>query len=306
MIGISIIVANFNSGTHLAEAVRSVLALRLHIPHEIIIADDGSTDFETKRTLQKIKDKKNPNIHVLELAQNQGQSAARNHALARAAYDFILPLDSDDMLDTGATDFINDSLQLLTQNNNIFTVYARAQLCGAKTGPYILPPFSNARLPLGNMIPVFGIYRASDAKDIGGYREDMRYCEDWELWLALASKHYEDNRKPIAIELLHNASLYRQHEHGGNVSIQRRTNLTQLFAQVTQRAEPLYETECGTTDPETLVHLRKSNISRLGDVFDIVRRYGFANAASYAYDRIEGQLAKRIISSYETLERKLS
>src|SRR5690606_11487333 len=86
---ISVIIANYNYGRYLAETIESVLA-QTYPNVEIIFIDDGSTDNSLEVAQQ---------YPITILAQeNQGVSAARNNAAQYARGEYVLFLDSDDLL----------------------------------------------------------------------------------------------------------------------------------------------------------------------------------------------------------------
>lgn len=95
---ISIITPTYNRRAFLAETIRSVLASVL-IPHtdvsfEYIIYDDGSTD----GTPELFKGQAYPSVRYIRNEKNQGQSKARNDAVAEAAGEYLFFLDSDDII----------------------------------------------------------------------------------------------------------------------------------------------------------------------------------------------------------------
>jgi glycosyltransferase involved in cell wall biosynthesis len=92
---ISVVMANFNGGAYLTEAVRSVQSQTLS-NLELIVSDDGSTDnsVDIIRALQSTDRR----IHLLQSSRNAGPAAARNRAIAAAAGDWIAIMDSDDLM----------------------------------------------------------------------------------------------------------------------------------------------------------------------------------------------------------------
>jgi glycosyltransferase involved in cell wall biosynthesis len=88
---VSVVIPTYNSAAFVGAAVESALN-QTHLPHEIFVVDDGSTD-QTADVLSRF------GLPVLVIRQeNQGQSAARNNAIARATGDAIMFLDADDLL----------------------------------------------------------------------------------------------------------------------------------------------------------------------------------------------------------------
>ncbi len=86
---VSVIIPTFNCARFLGEAIRSADE-QTYTDHEIIVADDGSTD-DTKRVVAEYGRK----VQYLYQA-NKGVAAARNLALSRATGEFIAYLDADD------------------------------------------------------------------------------------------------------------------------------------------------------------------------------------------------------------------
>lgn len=90
---ISVIIPSFNAERTLAETVQSVLVQ--DVEKEIIVVDDGSTD-ATASIAASFGDA----VHCVSVP-NAGVSAARNLGAGMARGDFILYLDSDDLLVKG-------------------------------------------------------------------------------------------------------------------------------------------------------------------------------------------------------------
>jgi hypothetical protein len=92
---VSIIVNNYNYARYLADAIDSALAQTWH-PLEVIVVDDGSTD-DSWAVIERYGDR------VRAIRQpNGGQGAAYNAGFAASRGEWVLFLDSDDVLDCGA------------------------------------------------------------------------------------------------------------------------------------------------------------------------------------------------------------
>jgi glycosyltransferase involved in cell wall biosynthesis len=94
---ISIVVANFNKRQFIEATLRS--ALDQAAVSEIIVVDDASTDgsIDVIRGLAEAE----PRIVVVSLDRNRGQSFSENRGLERATGDYVIYLDSDDLLAPG-------------------------------------------------------------------------------------------------------------------------------------------------------------------------------------------------------------
>tara|TARA_B100000768_G_scaffold64283_1_gene62028 strand:- start:25 stop:672 length:648 start_codon:yes stop_codon:yes gene_type:complete len=89
---VSIIIPCYNAEKHIKETIRSVLE-QSHHDFELLLVDDGSTD-KSKIFIKSINDKRIKYYYKT----NEGVSLARNFGLLRAKREYILFLDSDDIL----------------------------------------------------------------------------------------------------------------------------------------------------------------------------------------------------------------
>ena len=86
------VMAVYNGQDYLEESIDSIL--KQTYPHfEFIIVNDGSQD-QTKKILNSITD---PRVKVYHLDENHGVSFARNLAVEKAQYDWIVLQDDDDI-----------------------------------------------------------------------------------------------------------------------------------------------------------------------------------------------------------------
>jgi succinoglycan biosynthesis protein ExoO len=92
---VSVIMANYNGATYLAEAVESVQRQSL-LDLEIIVSDDASTDNSV--TIATGLMAKDARIRLVQSEHNAGPGAARNRALAVAKGEWIAVIDSDDLM----------------------------------------------------------------------------------------------------------------------------------------------------------------------------------------------------------------
>lgn len=91
---LSIIIPAYNAEAYLPQCLDSILAQE-HSGCEVIVVDDGSTD-GTATLLERY-----PDVKVIHQA-NRGMSTARNRGLDEARGEYILFVDSDDLLTDGA------------------------------------------------------------------------------------------------------------------------------------------------------------------------------------------------------------
>lgn len=90
---ISIIIPTYNRASYVLETVNSVLGQSYKYV-EVVVVDDGSTD-DTKNVLQEYI---SAGRIVYKYQDNAGRSEARNHGAKLSKGEFLLFLDSDDLL----------------------------------------------------------------------------------------------------------------------------------------------------------------------------------------------------------------
>lgn len=251
----------YNAGRDVIAAVQSVRSAPFNIPNEIILIDDASTDKVTRQALAELE--ANPSnmtpLRIIRQTENRGQATARNIGLQMAQYDYILPLDADDLLTPEAGSYANFAVETLGNNPDVAIAYGRCRFFGAREGLFLLPPFDAKRIVVDNLIPVFAMYRRDQVLALGGYSEELRYCEDWDLWLKLLNNSEVRGVKPQAAQWNGGVPyLYRQHAHTDNVSRQWRMATEDLLGRFTEKYTPLYDAQIGTHDLTDVIAYRKS------------------------------------------------
>ena len=93
---LSIIIPLYNKQDYIYKTLQSVLSQE-YLNFEIVIVDDGSTD-NSVEIVEKISDER---IHLFRKS-NGGPASARNYGVQRAQGKWVLFLDADDTLETGA------------------------------------------------------------------------------------------------------------------------------------------------------------------------------------------------------------
>ncbi|WP_179415181.1 glycosyltransferase family 2 protein [Mucilaginibacter sp. E4BP6] len=182
---ISIIVPCYNQAEYLPETLTSVLAQTV-ADWECIIVNDGSTD-DTEAVAKEwtAKDERFKYIHQ----QNRGLSEARNKGIESAKGEYILPLDSDDLI---GKEYIDKALNAYSNNKNIKLVYCLANKFGAENKFWDLTPYTYQNLLINNCIFCSAVYRKTSWQQIGGYNTDFKKgYEDWDFWLRMLDKNSE-------------------------------------------------------------------------------------------------------------------
>ena len=189
---ISVIIPTYNRAQDCARAIESCLN-QLGDYDEIVVVDDGSTD-DTIELLQTYVDRLPGVVRVFQ-QENAGVGVARNTAIREALGDYIVLLDSDDILlpwtlqrvrdaaerfdnpalIAGPTPFFEDPLEIdVSSEPNPSAAYYRDLLSCWKKPPYL---------------PGSGVAVRKDFLDeVGGFFPHRHLGEDIDLYLKLCEK----------------------------------------------------------------------------------------------------------------------
>jgi len=183
--GVSVVIPARNSSRYLEETVDSVRAQRLQVPHEIIVVDDASRDLGSHRLLDRLED---TGLRVLRLDRHVGPQHARNIGVRSANYEFIAPLDSDDVFlpTSGQRSHLEAAAEHLTLHQDTAFVRTRSLMFDGYDGLTISShPVTEELVARKHHVPTSIIYRASDAQAGALYQPDILKWQDWSFGVAL-------------------------------------------------------------------------------------------------------------------------
>jgi len=187
---VSIIIPCFNDGQFLNESVKSAKDL-IYVNKEIIVIDDGSSDVNTIKIIEELKNDKDVTVIVHDI--NKGLPAARNTAISKAKGYYILPHDVDDTFDKS---YLLFAVSEAEKNEKISPVYCDTNHIGFIQGVQERPEWSLVQLKKGPFIVSCSLFRKKAWEDISGYDETMKGWEDYDLWWRMANKGYTGKRIP--------------------------------------------------------------------------------------------------------------
>jgi glycosyltransferase involved in cell wall biosynthesis len=183
---VSVIIPNYNTAHYIEAAIESVLASQ-GADFEVIVVDDGSSD-RSREVLAGYE--ADPRIRCI-FQQNKGLAGARNTGIKAATGDYLVFLDSDDLV-------LPEKLALqagyLDAHPEYEAVYSRS-VCFVEDDPEELVPVNfpvyvgdiQDNLLYGNFIHVNSVMvRRMTVLDAGLFAEEFRELEDWDLWLRLS------------------------------------------------------------------------------------------------------------------------
>ena len=175
----SIIIPCYNSEATLEETLLSIQDQH-YTQWEAIIVDDGSIDNSARIAEKWVQKDSRFNYFWKE---NGGLGSARNFGIQRSIGKYILPLDSDNLIEPF---FASEALNILKDYERVGVVHGHAEFFGEKTGKWIIDEYNFERLLALNYIDACAIFRKSLWVKVGGYDEKIPYqgIEDWDLWLA--------------------------------------------------------------------------------------------------------------------------
>lgn len=199
---VAVVITTYNHARFLGEAIDSVLAQTVQ-PAEILVVDDGSSD----RPEEVVEGY--PTVRLIR-QENKGLAAARNTGRRATASPFVTFLDADDWLRPAALDV---GLQQLKAHPDAAFSYGAYVNHYWPSGRIVEVPFCpvppdafGAMLhinPIGMHATV--LYRRSALEAANGYTDELRACEDYDLYLRLSERFPVACRDEILAD-------YRQHD----------------------------------------------------------------------------------------------
>lgn len=188
---VTVVIATYNMGHYLPQAVRSVLN-QSHPHVEVQIVDDGSTDATPDVTAELSRD---PRVRVYR-QENAGQTKAKNAGIVRARGDYIAFLDADD---EWLPDKLVKQLPLFKDRPRLGVVYSDYLCMDDKGGSLHKGPTAmhrgqiSGRLLIENFVcfPT-AVVRRSCLDELGAFNEKYAMGIDYELWLRLSASYEFD------------------------------------------------------------------------------------------------------------------
>ena len=176
---ITIIIPCFNQGIYLKEALNSV-RLQTFKDFELIVIDDGSTDMLT----QNIIDQNESFIDFIISKQNEGVCKSRNLGAAKASGEYLLFLDSDNVL---LPEYLDMTVAMFSFK--IGVVYTDYEVFGLNNRLMTQNTYSKSRLRKFN----YSLIKADAFNSTKGFDLDLERLglEDWDMWLQIMSNGWK-------------------------------------------------------------------------------------------------------------------
>jgi glycosyltransferase involved in cell wall biosynthesis len=207
---IGICIPTRNQSEFIGDALRSAFDQTI-APCDVVVSDDAGTD-DTAAVVERFREtlprEKQQVLRYSRGAQCLGIGGNFDRAVRLSRGEFVIKLDSDDMLEPDFSKILGDSLRANPLSGwahcNVLNIRPDGGPIGLahtrkRTGFYA----ADAALPRyfqRNDTCHCVMLRKAAYEATGGYRPEMKTCEDWLLWLEmlLAGWGYSFDERPLA------------------------------------------------------------------------------------------------------------
>jgi len=193
----------------------------------VVVVDDGSTD-KTKGALAAFKDAPNFRYHY---QPNSGRSAARNQGFTLAQGDFVLFLDSDDLLfpdalaqlyeaaQSSAAGMVVGQVQFANEQlKELWLLKPSVETCSE--GKLTYPSLISGRYFL---LPGAVLLRRKCLQEVAGFDCSLEPCEDYDFYLRVALNcELTCIKQPVLQYRMHGGNTDMREIYEGGLKVARR------------------------------------------------------------------------------------
>lgn len=179
---LSIVIANYNYGRFLEDAIQSVVSQGVGGQIELIVCDGGSTD-NSVRIIKKYADY----ISWWVSEKDNGQSDAFNKGFSRARGKYLTWLNADDIMPAGCLRRVLRELERHPEcewfTGNMFRFAQDGKIIEVPWGPHCLPQFLQSK---GQPTAVYGpstFFTKSLFERVGRMKVYQNFMMDTDLWM---------------------------------------------------------------------------------------------------------------------------
>lgn len=202
---ITVYITNYNYGQFIEEAINSVL-MQEKVNLELFIIDDGSSD-NSKLIIEKFRNTENV---VIVYQKNKGLNVTNNIALRLSNGSYIMRLDADDYLEANALYELSKALDNDPELGLVFPDYFIVDKDGNHVETHQRHNFKK-EVSLYDQAAhgACTMIRTSFLKNLGGYNENYKCQDGYELWVKFVNKYKVTNI---------NKPLFSYRQHGNNLT----------------------------------------------------------------------------------------
>lgn len=210
---VSIIICTFNRANYIAQSLDSILK-QTFTSYEVIVIDDGSSD--NTEEIARGYAARDERIKYFKSEQNLGIAPSRNKGVTLARGEYIAMLDSDDYW-VGA-DKLARQIEVL-ENDRKIVLIGTSIICVDENGGELKrdifaseDKIIRARILAKNQFMQSSVvFRRDVFKETSGYQENLKVCEDFDLWLAMGSKgKFANLVEPLVAYRLHSGGISKE------------------------------------------------------------------------------------------------
>ncbi len=199
---VSVIIPAYNAMIYLPETLKSVLQ-QTFTDFEVLIIDDGSTDNIVQWAGELIDSRVK-----LIVQPNQGTSAARNTGIAQAQGEYIAFLDADDLWEPTKLEkqvrYLEDNPAVGLLHTNMVLIDWQGKSSGRVMKSNAEGDALKQLLKQNTVVTSSVIVRDCCLKTVGEFDRNLRYSQDWDMWVRIAARY------PLAV-IKEPLVCYRQH-----------------------------------------------------------------------------------------------
>jgi chondroitin synthase len=179
----SIYIPAYNVESYIEACIESAIN-QTYKDFEIVVVNDGSTD-NTLKILQKYN--KHPKVKIISKT-NGGRGSASNKAIQNASGEYIVQLDSDDILYPDALEKLADFFSKNIEIECVYTNYTLIDKDGNKIGDGWSPPnFDRYDNLVGMSMPHLRSFRRGLYYRTEGFDEALTNAVDYDFFLKLST-----------------------------------------------------------------------------------------------------------------------
>ena len=241
---VSVIIPTYNAMTYISETVGSVLS-QTFTDFELLIIDDGSSDGTVQWASQIV----DPRVKLIS-QPNHGKPFTNNRGIAHTQGDYIAFLDHDDLWEPTK---LEKQVRCLEDNPAIGLVDTWLFVADAQGNPRNKVTTSRAEGKVWKQMIEFNsiccgstpMVRRCCFETVGGFDEKLFPCEDWDMWIRIASRY------PFAVV---KEPLARWRQHSNNTS----NNWKRMFQACLMVVEKTFQSA-----PSEFLYLKSCSVGRV-------------------------------------------
>lgn len=184
---ISVVMPVYNANPKWLQLAVESIQSQSYLKWELVAVDDGSRDRRAVSLLKKLG-KEDARIRVIEAEKNGGISCASNLSVFHARGEYIALMDQDDALSPDALFWMVDAINQHPQANCFYSdeckVLAKENI---EPSDFIIKPDWSPEFLYNHMYTGhLSIYRKGKIEQIGGFRSEFDFSQDYDLALRMA------------------------------------------------------------------------------------------------------------------------